>query len=197
MEVGKYYTSNQKKIANLTNNDWKVALFKCKEHIKWRLKQKTLSGAHSASNLGSDPVEHYLSIAYEKIISGEWEWKPEYTLAEQMIRIVNSYISKTVKNTTSKEAQSCKIIYTEDEEQFYSIADEPADSLENHIDEAKLQEITLAVAGDEQLEFIIEALKEGKKRADIAYLLDIGVRQLDKLKEKLIRRVKSQQASIK
>jgi DNA-binding CsgD family transcriptional regulator len=38
-----------------------------------------------------------------------------------------------------------------------------------------------------------DRLKEGKKRADIADLLGIGVRQLDKLREKLMRRINNQQ----
>ncbi len=197
MEVGKYYKSNQAKVAALKDNDWKVALVKCKEHIKWRLSQKTLSGAHSSSNLGADPVEHYLGISYEKIITGEWEWKDGYTLVEQMIRIINSYISKTIENAKAPKSESFKIIYTDDEEQFYSIAAPPDYRVNYDSEEAKIRGIESAVAGDEQLEFLIEALKEGKKRAEIADLLDLGVRQFDKLKEKLIRRVKSQHTSTK
>src|SRR6185437_9757172 len=189
MEAGKYYKLNQEKVATLTDKDWKVALLKCKEHIKWRLKQKTLSGAHSASKLGADALDHYLGISYEKIISGEWEWKAEFSLSAQMIRIANSYISKEVEKATSQKGESLKIIYTDQEEQFYSITDPPKNSLENISDEARLKSIEAAVADDEQLGFLIEALKEGKKRAEIADLLDIGLRQFDKLKEKLIRKV--------
>lgn len=197
MEAGKYYKSNQEKVARITDKEWKIALFKCKEHIKWRLKQKTLSGAHSASKLGADALDHYLGIAYEKIIYGQWEWKAEFSLTAQMIRIANSYISKEVEKATSQKGESLRIIYTDQEEQFYSVPDPPKTSLENISDEARLKNIEAAVAGDEQLGFLIEALKEGKKRAEIADLLDIGLRQFDKLKEKLIRRVKLQQGATK
>lgn len=191
MKTGQYYYNNQKRIAELTEADWRVALAKCKEHIKWRLRQKTLSGAHSASNLGADPEDHYLGLSYEKILTGEWEWKEEYTLAEQMIRIVNSYISKEVEKATSVKGGLFKIIYKDVEEEFYDVVDPPESTLENNINEARLQSIEAAVCGDEQLEFLVEALKEGKKRTEIAELLDILPRQLDKIREKLIRRVKN------
>ena len=45
--------------------------------------------------------------------------------------------------------------------------------------------------GDSQLEFIIAALKEGKKRSEIALLMDIQPRQFDTLREKLLRRLKN------
>ena len=75
--------------------------------------------------------------------------------------------------------------------------DPPKNSLEIISDEARIKSIEAAVADDEQLGFLIEALKEGKKRAEIADLLDIGLRQVDKLKEKLIRRVRLQQGTTK
>ena len=197
MEVGKYYKLNQEKVARVTDKEWRIALFKCKEHIKWRLKQKTFSGAHSSSKLGADALDHYLGISYEKIISGEWEWKKEFNLIEQMIRIVNSYISKEVEKATSQKGESLKIIYSDKDEQFYCVPDPPKTSIENIYNVARLKSIVTATAGDEQLEFLIEALKEGKKRAEIADLLEIGLRQFDKLKEKLIRRVKAQQGATK
>ncbi|MCX2586467.1 hypothetical protein [Pedobacter sp. MR22-3] len=195
MEVGKYYYGNQSKLSHLTDNDWKVALAKCEEHIKWKLKQKTLSGAHAAANLGADPIEHYLGIAYEKVLTGEWEWKDEFTLSQQLIRIADSYISKEVVKATSPKGQALKIEYTDIEEEFYDLAEPPNDENENQQMDNRLKQIEDAATGDENLEFMIEGLKEGKKRSDIAELLGINVRQLDKLREKLMRRVQKTQSS--
>ncbi|MBS1532575.1 MAG: hypothetical protein JSU01_19885 [Bacteroidetes bacterium] len=195
METGKYYHANQRKVERLTDADWKVAMAKCKEHIKWRLKQRTLSGAHSASNLGAEPVDHYLGIAYEKILAGIWEWKDDFTLSQQMIRIADSYISKQVEQTTSAKSEALKIVYKDVEEEFYDLAAPPTDEREREEIERKLAVIETAVAGDEDLEFMIEGLKDGKKRAGIADLLGINVRQFDKLREKLMRRIKNQQQS--
>lgn len=197
MEIGRYFYANQRKIAGLDVDNWKAALAKCKEHIQWRLKQRTLSGAHSASNLGADPIDHYLGIAYEKILSGEWEWKHEHTLSQQMIRIANSYISKEVERATSAKKDALKIIYKDVEEEFYDLAAPPAEDSDHQEIEQRLKIIETAVAGEEALEFMIEGLKEGKKRADIADLLDLEVRQVDKLREKLMRRIQSVQQSSK
>lgn len=193
MQTGPHYENNHKRIALLTEADWKVALAKSKEHLKWKLWQKTLSGVHSASSLGADPIEHYLGMAYEKILTGEWEWKEQFTLAQQMIRIINSSISKEVDKATTAKGQ-VKIFYHDQDEQFYDI-EEPAEMAENIANEAKLKFIEAAIAGDEELEFVVEALKEGKKRIEIAKLLEIKPRQLDKIKERLFRKIKNHEPS--
>lgn len=190
MELGKYYTQNQKRIETLSDDDWKVALKKCKEHIKWKIRQRTLSGAHSASNLGMDAVDYYLGIAFEKILAGEWEWKYDFTLGQQMIRIVESYISKNVEKVKTAKYEERQIKYVEDvEQEFYDLAAPPDEKTDEEFSN-KLMKIEDAIEGDIELEMMLDAIKEGHKRADIAQLMDLKVRQVDKLREKLIRRVK-------
>jgi len=196
IEAGQYYSANQLRIQGLKEADWTVALWKCKKHIKLRIRQRTLSGAHSASHLGADAIDHYLGIAYEKILTGEWEWKENFSLSQQMIRIVNSYISKEVVNSKSAKGQALKIEYKDLEEEFYDLASPPSDEQEEQETEKQLKAIETAATGDEELEFLMEGIKEGQKRAEIADLLGINVRQFDKLREKLIRRVKAQQPSL-
>ena len=195
MEFGQYYEANQKRTASLVEADWRVALGKCKEHIRWKLKQRTLSGAHSAAVLGGDPVGHYLGLSYEKILTGEWEWKAEFSLTEQMIRIINSHISTEVEKAKSEKGKSFKTVYPDLDEEFYDRAENPASEEEAAEYEKQLQSLEKAVAGDGQLEFLVEALREGKKRAEIAELLEILPTQLDKLREKLIRKVRSYHAT--
>ncbi|QEC40238.1 sigma-70 family RNA polymerase sigma factor [Pseudobacter ginsenosidimutans] len=173
MELGKYYSQNDKKLVQVNDQEWKVALKKCKNHIEWKLKAKTISGAHSASVLGGDPVEHYLGVAYEKLLAGDWEWKDEYGLAEQMIRIIDSQISKQVEKAETRKAHESQVVYMDMETGFYDIADAPLTPREEIMMDAQLQAIEKAIDGDDQLLFIVEALKEGKKRAEIAELLDI------------------------
>jgi len=196
MVLGKYYEKNQNRIALVDEANWKVALKKCKEHIRWKLKQKTHSGAHSASRLGADPIEHYLGIAYEKILFGEWEWKKEYTLVEQMIRIIDSYISTEVEKKKTKKEESLKVDYFDIENEFYNLVDPPDSLKEEALYAEKLQKIENAVKGDSQLELFLDSVKEGLKRADIAELLDLRPRQLDKLRERLFRKVRTYQSSL-
>lgn len=194
MELEKYLKKNQDKIASLTEADWKVALKKCKEHIQWKLKQKTLSGAHSASRLGSDPVDHYLGVSYEKILLGEWEWKDDYSLSEQMIRIVDSHINTEVEKSKTQKEKSFETFYRDVEVEFYSLTDPPDSKEEEVIFAERLQLVENAVKGDSQLELFLEAVREGMKRSDVAAILDIQPRQLDKVKEKLMRRVRNYQS---
>lgn len=188
MNIGKYYKSNQKKIDKLKDNDWRVALKKCKEHIKFRLFQKTLFGAHTSANLGKDPSDYYLDIACDKILVGDWEWQDKFDLTEQLIRIINSHISTEVeKYKTQKEGF---IKYIDIEGEFYKVHHEETDEIEENDYELHLNIIQQAVNGDIELEFLWEAIKEGKKRVEIAELLEVDVRKVDKLREKLAVRVK-------
>lgn len=196
MELGKYYYQNQDRIATIKEQEWKVALKKCKEHIKWKLRQKTQSGAHSGSRLGADPIDHYLGLAYEKIISGEWEWKENYSLYEQMIRIVNSYINTEVEKSKTKKEATTKISYKDIEGDFYDLTD-PPDSAEEAILAGRLEIINQAINGDSQLELFLESVREGFKRSEVAEMLEIKPRQLDKVKERLIRKVKKYKSSQK
>lgn len=193
MELGKYHKKNQDKISSLTEANWKVALKKCKEHIQWKLKQKTLSGAHSASRLGADPVDHYLGVSYEKILLGEWEWKDDYSLAEQMIRIVDSHINTEVEKSKTQKEKSFETLFMNVEKEFYKLTDPPDSKEEEAIFAERVQLIENAIKGDSQLELFMEAVRERMKRSEVAAILDVEPRQLDKVKERLMRRVRNYQ----
>ena len=186
--MGQYSVTNQARINLLTERDWKVALAKCKAHIKLRLKQKTLWGVHKASNLGADPVDHYLSLAYEKILAGEWEWRPERSLVEQMIRIVNSSMSTEVEKAATLKAEKFKLTYTDIEDEFYSVSG-TSDNEAPEEYESRLRVVKDAIRGEADLEFVLTALTDGYKRSQIADLMDLRPKQFDKVREKLINRV--------
>lgn len=171
--------------------DWKVALAKTKKHIQLKLKQKTLSGAHSAARLGAEPVEHYLGVSYEKILNGDWEWKEEHTLSQQMIRIADSEISKEVEGAQTIKEKEVKVISKDPLEPFYNQVSDSTEGVDEMEHEKELKLIEDAAKGDIELELMIDALKEGKKRAEIAELLDKTPKQLDKVREKLITKVRN------
>lgn len=195
MVIGPHYYSNQRRFSTLKDDDWKVVLRKCGKHIRIRLKQKTLSGAHSARNLGADPVDHYLEVAYTKLLGGEWEWKEKFTLLEQMIRIINHEISATVEKYKTIKSRELRLEYTDITDEFY-VLDDMEETVE---EEAKFKEqcaaLEIAASGDAELEMIYEAIREGMKRAEIAELLGKTPKQLDKLKEKLVNKVRKLQQS--
>ncbi|ANE53139.1 hypothetical protein [Flavisolibacter tropicus] len=192
MEEGQYYNQNHQRIGTLQDRDWAVALGKAKEHIRLRLRQKTSFGAHHSTNLGADAIDHYLSIGYTKILSGEWEWKESHTLAEQMILIIDSYISKEVKRYKGLPEDTVRVEYRDDlETSFYDNTDE--DDTEEVQEECnrQVQLIEAAIQDDAELVMFWEGVKEGYKARDIASLLDITVKQLSKLREKFFRRVRN------
>ncbi|ARS35784.1 hypothetical protein [Pontibacter actiniarum] len=199
MELGKYYEANQRRFNVLTDNDWRAAIKKCKEHLNWKLKQKTLFGAHSPANLGADPKEYYLSLALEKILAGSWEWQTQFSLSQQLIRLIDSLISKEVERVKTQKSENLKIEYRDIEVEFYDLGDCPdqSDREEKQEYERQVQVIEDAVQGDQQLQDFWEAVQAGYKRSDMAEHLGITPKQLDKVKEKLLRRVSALQPSNK
>ena len=188
MALGQYYEANSKKIETLSDDDWRVALKKCQDYVRWKLQKRTLFGAHTEKRLGMNPTEYYVNAAYEKIIGGEWEWKSEFTLAQQIIRVANSEISKEVEKSKTNKAQSLKIDYTDNIE-FYEKADDFDQKSEGEFQQ-RVDAVEKAVIGDIQLEELWTYVKEGYKRCEIAELMDLKPKQFDKLKEKLIERAR-------
>ena len=194
MDVGAFFEVNRLKVAKLTSDQWAAALVICKEHLAYRLRQRTLSGVYSESNLGTDPFDHYISLAYEKVLSGAWEWKEGRSIAVQMIRIIDSELSKEVKRKDTKTSHLSNNSYPGDDQlDFYQLEEPEEKPIDRTINEAKLAAIENACQDDDELGFIVECLKEGKKRAEIADLMGIKPKQFDKLREKLLRRIQSTQ----
>ena len=195
MSLGKYYEANQKRADNLAEEDWRVAIVKCKEHLRWKLRQKTLYGAHSPTNLGADPIDFYLSLAYEKLLSGEWEWQVQYSLVEKLIRIIDCAFSTEVEKKRTQKSEKFKVEYRDLEAEFYDLGNfSDQGTLEEAREyEQRVKKVEEAVKGDPQLELFWEAVQAGFKRSDVAEFLEITPKQLDKVKEKLIRRVSTSQ----
>lgn len=130
-------------------------------------------------------------------MTGDWEWKVEYSLIEQMIRIADSYISSEVERKKTKKEESFKIWYKDVENEFYDLAEAPDSAEDEAVFVKRLQIIDDAIRGDSQLELFMESVRERMKRADVAKMLDLQPRQLDKVRERLFRKVRTYQSSQK
>lgn len=192
MELGKHYISNQKLFEKLSDDDLRVAFKKCKNHIKIRLKQKTLYGAHTEKNLGENPLDYYFDLAFEKLLSGAWEWKYGRTLSAQLIRIVDSRISKEVEKVKTNKHREFQLDYEDIEQTFYNLG-EMSDDIEAFESdyENKIKLIEEAIVDDNELVDFFEAVREEYKAVEIAELLGKTTKQLGKIKERLLRRVNS------
>jgi hypothetical protein len=189
-DPGKYYEANLQKLEGLNDPQFKSALNKCLEHLRIKLKRRTTFGAHTESRLGEDPFDYYTQYAYNAIISGNWEWKEGRTLAQQMILIIDSTMSTEVEKTrTGKEPEMLDGNF---DDYFYSddpLPDEFEFTKEVLINKqvSVLEEV---IKGDQELEMYWECIKNKMKRAEIAEFMEITVKRQDKLREKLIDKVR-------
>lgn len=194
METGKHFESNLKKLQSIPDIDyqWAVAIDKCWEHIRFRLKKKTLYGAHTEERLGMDPFDYYLDYAYVAILSGNWEWKNKYSLSEQMITIVESTLNTEVEKTKTAKARENKTVLV-DIDLFYRMEDHSTevDMTREILFEKQISVIEEAIKGDSDLEYFWECIKDGMKRADITEFMNKTPKQLDKVKERFISKIKN------
>ena len=196
METGKHFINNQKRLDSLTNPEleWAIALEKCREHIKIRLKRRTVFGAHTEERLGEEPYSYYISYAYDAILSGRWEWKAIYTLPEQMILIADSTISTEVEKVENEKKKKVeKISYDDLNIRFHEqdIIPQDIDSIKEILINKQILIIEETVKGDRDLEYFWDCVKEGMKRADVIEYLEITPRQQDKLRERFISKIKN------
>jgi len=195
MEEGPFYNANQEKIQDVSEKMWANVLKKCYRHVRIRINQKTLFGAHTDKNLGENPEDYYVSYAYKSLLTGKWEWKDEYDLLSQLVRIIDSRISTEVDKTKTEKHASIKIQSTDDSNYLDNVSATINDNDPDKEDEYKRKvcQIENAIKGDADLLFFWECVKEGKKRAEIANLIECSPRQFDKLRERFIRTVRKSQ----
>ncbi|WP_298350629.1 hypothetical protein [uncultured Dokdonia sp.] len=205
--AGTFFESNSIKLNTVSNVEWEIALRKAEKHLNYRLWNRTSFGAHTSENLGVPAKEYYLNFAYMSVIYGNWEWKDDFDLPQQLIRIINSRISTVVesyKKAKDKNEERLKdgkhqLTTTEVpqdiESTFYDLE---GDEEINEEDLLKIEELHKEIeefileSNDDDLIMFWECIKEGYTRKDIAELIGITPKQLDKIKEKLLRQIKKE-----
>lgn len=199
MDLGRHFESNQRKLALITDLDsqWAVALAKCREHVRIRLKSRVTFGAHTSTRLGEDPLDYYVSYSYEAILSGNWEWKDAYTLSEQIIRIADSTISTEVEKYNTKKARTdqVKISSADPNDIFYQqlFIENEQDYVREVVINKQIEVIENAVSNDNDLEFFWECIKDGLKPKEISEIMGKTPKQVNKLREKLIKKIRTSQ----
>lgn len=197
MELGKHYQLNQQKLEAVSEKEWMASLAKCRSHLRFKLKQKTLYGAHSEKNLGGDPYDYYISFAYDAILSGRWEWKSKFSLTEQMIRIMNSRITEEVEKVKREKSAALEVKYVDIVDELYNVGVPAYDPSQEEAEkwETQIQKVEASIAEDDVLKFFWDCIKEGHKRVETAALMDLKPRQLDKVRERFVRTVRNHHAN--
>ncbi|MEO1032767.1 MAG: hypothetical protein AAFX55_15250 [Bacteroidota bacterium] len=206
-DVGPHLEHNSKRLEGVTDIEWKIALKKAENHLNYRLWNRTKYGAHTVENLGIPAKEYYLNFAYMSILYGTWQWKDEYDLTQQMIRIIDSRISTVVesyKRTIKKNEERKK-----EGKLPYTISLESKDvetifyNLENDIslDETQIKEIEnqyalleqfVSASEDDDIIVFWECTKAGLTRAEISEYIGKKPKQIDKIKEKFLRQIQKE-----
>lgn len=145
-----------------------------------------------------DPVDYYVSFAYDAIIEGKWEWKLIRDLGQQLVRIAENRIGKEVEkyktgHNVEFSAPGDIIDERASGEYFYSTEPPPANPsiLQEAVYSKKIAIIEEAIKGDENLEMFWECVKDGMKRDAIAAFMEKQPKQVDKFREKLMDKIKN------
>ncbi len=170
------------------DKEWLEILDKLTVFVRFKLKGKTIFGAHSEQNLGVEPVEYYVDEAIGKLFGLEWEWQFEkYSLIDQLKRIVGSMISTNVENFRKKKE---KVIPTENES--LSVLVEKV-NVNNENDDVNyplfIEALEKCSQDDEELQLYVMALDECNSFDDMSIELGWEKKKLYSLQQKMTRRV--------
>jgi len=193
LKRGKHFERNQRKLESVTESQWVLALNKCRNHIRIRLHNRTLFGAHAEERLGMDPEDYYLSFAYDAVIYGHWEWKDGRTFGDQLVRIAENRIGKEVEKYNSESKEKFTIPTEEIDILVYAarVPSEESTIAQEAVYSKKVSIIEEAVDGDDDLQLFWECIKEGMKADAIAELLEMPPAYVYKLRDKLINKIKN------
>ena len=170
------------RIQRITEAEWREALKELSVYIMRRLHGRTKYGAHSQSVLGMDPLDYYIGESVSALLSGEWKWKDDHPLSDQLQRIAWSKINKQVKQYELRKS----VLSTLDLDSSADIAtpDEESDIF--------FEECQRAANGDMELELYVQAIHDCNSFEEICEDLGIADRQyIYNLQRKLKRRILS------
>ncbi len=177
-----------KRLYAIPEKEWLDVVDKLTTFVHFKLKGKTIFGAHSEKFLGVKPIEYYVDGAISKLFGLEWEWQYEkYSLIEQLKRIVGSMISTNVE---SFKKQKGKELPTEDE--IINVIIEKNNT--NNGDDNETYELFKKVLeecskDDDDLQLYVMALDECNSFDEMSIELDWNKKKLYSLQQKLTRRV--------
>ena len=176
------------RLHTIKDKEWLEISDKLTVFVRFKLKGKTIFGAHSEQNLGVEPVEYYVDEAIGKLFGLEWEWQFEkYSLIDQLKRIAGSMISTNVENFRKKKE---KVIPTENES--LSVLVEKV-NVNNENDAVNYQLFTEALEkcsqDDEELQLYVMAFDECNSFDDMSIELGWEKKKLYSLQQKMTRRV--------
>lgn len=177
------------RLHSISEKEWRYVIDKLTVFVHFKLKGKTLFGAHSTQYLGIKAIDYYVDEAVAKLFSLEWKWQYEkYTLIDQLKRIIGSMISTNVESFKKRIE---KITPTENDVLYILIE---KGSL-NDNDDYDLTYLTFKKAleecsqDDEDLQLYAMALEECNSFDEMSAQLGWDKKKLYSLQQKMTRRI--------
>ena len=177
----------KKKLDAVSDPEWERAMKTLADYITWKLRGRTLYGAHSEAEVGPNPVAYYMREAYLKLAEYAWEWKDGHTLEEQLMRIASSLIQKRVekyKRTSSQFRVESLELRVEtvipgglepEEERLLDVAYEKAEA---------------AVKGDAEMERFLEAIERCGSCDEMCDCLHCDKAAIYNMRKRFLRKLK-------
>ncbi|MEZ5199296.1 MAG: hypothetical protein R2764_23810 [Bacteroidales bacterium] len=184
----------------IPDTEWKNIIDELTVFVGYKLKGKTVFGAHSENTLGVEPIQYYIHDAIEKLFSHTWDWKYEdYTITEQLKRIIGSTISENVRK--EKVKQNIKELSVEPNTLSHLAGKVNNSEVDEEDAETKIkvfEEILFECSKDDpELEILVLALFETSDTNKIAEQTGWEKKKIYSLHRKLYRRARSYKASQK
>jgi len=189
------------KLDSISDEEWLAIFNKLTIYVKFKLKGRTRYGAHSDANLGIDAINFYIEDAIQKLFEHTWDWKfEEYSLLEQLKRVIGSTISENVRKENIKKNLKERNVYAgntleiipTDSEKLIWLAEEmntSEDSTKETLEQ--FEKILVECSKDEpDLELLVMALLETDDSDEIAKQFKWDKSKLYTLQRKLYRRVR-------
>jgi dihydroxyacetone kinase-like predicted kinase len=170
----------------ISDNDWLDVVDKLTTYVHFKLKGRTLFGAHTEQNLGVNPVDYYVDEAIGKLFSLEWKWQfDKYSLLEQLQRVVGSMISTNVEKFKAKKEN----ITLMEEDKLISMEKYEINDYEDGYYEVFKSALEECSKDDEDLQLYVMALDECVSFDEMVTATGFEKKKLYVLQKKMTRRV--------
>lgn len=171
---------------SITDIEWWDVVDKLTTYVHFKLKGRTLFGAHSEKILGGNPVDYYVDEAIGKLFSLEWKWQFEkYSLLEQLQRVVGSMISTNVEKYKTKKED----IILMEEDKLISMEKSEINDYDVEYYEIFKNALEECSKDDEDLQLYVMALDECISFDEMVTATGFEKKKLYVLQKKMTRRV--------
>ena len=151
-------------------------------YVGYKCKWYMSEGALSERSLGEDAISHFSHEAILKLWDCSWEWKDEYSLYEQLKRIIGSLISEEIRKFKLRGEKNPQTL------------DEKVGTNEENDDfrDEFREWMALVAEGDGDLEAYVRAVIACPSSKDIAEEMGIDVKDVYNLTKRLKRKLENE-----